>query len=329
MSKISCITRSILLVAALASAQEEITSTRLSESVLVVMGGGGNITAINTDEGIIVVDTFYNLPAAREARKLIEQLSDNPIRFVINTHYHADHTFGNQIFKEATLLAHANCAERMLTSYAERAKEFAETAGQVKSLEKQFRNTVQKDAEKAKKIKEELDRARQIKEYYEGFILTASPIGLKDDAVIKLGGKTFEIMHFGPGHTDGDLVIFIPEEKLLITGDLVFHHSIPYIDVNAWATPPGWIKTMDSLIALGEKIQHVVPGHGEIGSIQALIDQRAYLHDLWEAVGTAKQEGLTLEQAKQKIKLEQYSEYGRYNQALASNIEACWQIYEK
>jgi cyclase len=314
---------------AAAGQQLEIKAEPLSENVLLLSGGGGNVTAIVGRDGIVVFDTFTSPAAARIAREKIAEFSHKKIRYVINTHYHLDHTFGNQVFDDAVLIAHPNCSKRVAESYAEQAAQFATAPERVLQLEKEFREAVEQDAAKAAEIKKELDRQRQLASLYEGMVLTPAPLTVEGSAAIDLGDKTVKLMNFGPGHTDGDTIVFVPQENLLVVGDLVFHHSIPYIDVGAGADIRGWISVLDKLLELCDKDTRVVPGHGAAGGRQALIDQRDYLSDLWKSVSDAKTAGKTLEQAKAEVKLEKYGNYERYDRALVSNIEACWQLIEK
>ncbi|HUX06531.1 MAG TPA: MBL fold metallo-hydrolase [Acidobacteriota bacterium] len=309
--------------------QLEINAEPLSESVLVLTGGGGNVTAVVGREGVVVVDTFTSPAAARLAKEKISEFSHKPVRYVINTHYHADHTFGNQVFADAAIIAHSNCASRVAEAYAERAAEYAAAPARVRQLEADFRDAVESDADKAARIKEELDRERRLAALYEGMELVPAPLTIDGGMTINLGDKKLKLLHFGPGHTDGDLVVFVPEDNLLITGDLVFHHSIPYIDVGAGADVQAWIGVLEKLYEMCDRDTKVIVGHGDTGGRQALADQRDYLRDLWKAVDDARTSGKTLDEAKAELKLEKYSHYERYERALAGNVEACWQLIEK
>jgi cyclase len=314
---------------AAAAQQLEIKAEPLSDTVLFITGGGGNVTAIVGLEGIVVVDSFTSPAAARMALEKISAFSHKRVRYLLNTHYHLDHTFGNQVFEGAIIIAHPNCSKRVADSYAQRAAELAMAPERVKQLEKDFRSAVEQDAEKAAKIKEELDRQRQLAELYDGMVLTPAPLTFEGSAAIDLGDKKIELLQFGPGHTDGDTVVFVPEDNLLVAGDLVFHHSIPYIDVGAGADVLGWIAVLDRLYRLCDATTKVVPGHGAVGDRQALIDQRDYLKDLWQVVSDARAAGKTLEAAKVEVKLDKYNNYERYERAFASNVEACWNLMEK
>lgn len=318
----------IVVCAAMGGAQE-LTVTAVQDDVLVVSGGGGNVTAVRTAEGVVVIDSFVSPAAGAGARALIEkQFPGAPIRYLINTHHHWDHTFGNQIFRDALIIAHINNSDRVGRDYAERAAEYAGSAGKIADLERHLAEHAGADPAKIEELKKELERWQGIRRNYGDFALTPAPFSLESGARLEFGGKTFHLLHFGKGHTDGDIVILIPEDRLLVTGDLLFHHTIPYIDVPAGADIDNWAATLGRLIGRAAEFDTVVPGHGLVGTADALRDMRAYLLDLRAAVQQAKAAGTSLEQAKTEITLDQYKGYARYN-ALPANIEAAWRIVAK
>ena len=321
----------VVAVLSLAAVQQEegITSSQLSENVLVVLGGGGNITAISGRDGILVVDSFSTLVDARKARELIERFSHKPIRFLLNTHYHYDHTFGNQVFADAVIIAHGNCARRTSEQYAGRAEQYADAGQRVKQLEEEFRKAVEQDSERAKDVKEKLDQERRITQLYDGFELTPASLTCEAPMEINFGDRVVRLIPVSPAHTDGDYVVHSSSDNLLVTGDLVFHHMFPYIDVNAGADVEAWIASLQKLYDICDRDTTVVPGHGEIGDRKAIADAKEHLADLWAAVSAAYAAGKTLDEAKAEIQLEKYSHYAGYERSLPRNIEACWKLLEK
>lgn len=315
-------------VSAIVYAQGEITSTKLGENVLVIKGGGGNITAIATEECVVVIDAFMTPVSARKARKTIESFSDKPIRYLINTHYHSDHTFGNQVFSDAVIVGHSACEARIKSRYGSVDGEPEFFVKRVSSLEEQL-IAAEPDSEEAKALQEQLKGAREILQEFKGFTFTPPILDLNGGAAITLGGKAIQILHLGPGHSDTDLVVLVPDERLLVMGDLGLPGLIPYIDIEGGADPENWIAILDKLIQMEDQYLHVVPGHGDIGTVENLKEQRTCLNDLRQAVNSAWKRGLTLEQAKSEIKLEQYQNYSNFKRARPLNIENCWRFLEK
>lgn len=308
--------------------EQDITTSKLSDDVLVVMGGGGNITAINTAEGVVVVDTFISPAAARLARAEIEaSFPGQKIVYVINTHYHFDHTAGNQVFTDAQLLAHVNCIDRVKASYTDRATRYAALDEEISALEAKIAAAGTAETAKLASMQEQLAELKSVHADYGAFKLIPAPLGLEAGARIELGEKTFHLLYNGPGHTNGDIVIHCPEERLLIMGDLLFNRIIPYIDPPAGADVPQWIATLEKLVAMQSGYDTVIPGHGELTDVSGLKLKIEYLNDLWGAVSSAFNQGVSLEEAKEQIRLDKYSSYSRYG-ALPSNIEACWLILQ-
>lgn len=308
---------------------QEVTSSKLQDDVLVITGAGGNVTAINTGDGVLVVDTFISPSTGQAARAEIEKsFPGAPIRYVVNTHYHWDHTFGNQVFKDALIVAHINNSDRVRHDYAERAAEIQGAADRIKELEAHLAQHAGKDTDKAKETEEELERLKNMRKNYGDFELVPAPFSLESGARIELGDKTFHLYYFGPAHTDGDIMVLSAEDRLLVAGDVLFNHMFPYIDAGGGADIPNWINVLSRLIGMADRYDTVIPGHGEVCDVQALRDIKQYFQDLWGLVSKARADGMTLEQAKQQLKLEQYNDWGR-QQAWPDNIEEAWVIMDR
>lgn len=314
---------------ALPSQEQTVTCRRLSEDVLVFEEpwGEGHMVAVSTQEGIVVVDTFISTGLALDARRKIEEeFTLKPIRYVINTHYHSDHCSGNQVFAEATIIAHINSLERMRQTQTEFPEMF-ENWG--KGLEAEL-NSLQPDSAKAKQIASDIERVKKMLKEREDFIFTPPTILLQEGAVLKLGGKTFELLYYGPGHTDNDLVIFVPEERLLITGDLIFNKRTPPLGLSWGGDVLKLIDILEKLTGFRDLVQHVVPGHGPVGSIQIVSNYHNLLIELRDSVLAAMQRGLTLEQAKKEIKMEKYNHYSAFSESrISSAVEVFWKSIEK
>lgn len=307
---------------------QEITSQKLQGDVLVVTGGGGNITAYDTGDGLLIVDTFLSPSSGKAARAEIEKnFPGTAIRYVINTHYHWDHTFGNQVFKDALIVAHINNSDRVRTDYVERAEQIQGAAERIKELEAHLAQHAGKDSDEAKETAEELQRMKQMHENYGDFELVPAPFSLEAGARIELGDKTFHLYHFGPAHTDGDIIVLSAEDRVLSTGDVLFNHAFPFIDFDGGADIPNWIDVLSRLIGIADRYDAVVPGHGAVGDVQALRDKKEYLRDLWDAVAKARADGMTLEQAKE-LKLEKYSDWD-WQPSFPRNVEAAWKMMER
>lgn len=203
---------------------------------------GANAGIVIGRDGILVIDT---LVSAREAQRFINDIravSDKPIRYVVNTHYHLDHAFGNDAFAKlgAIVIAHANDRQNMRKS-GEAALKGAGDFGL-----------------------SEADMA--------GTVLAYPVIGFTDRMEIDLGDQLVELLYPGSSHTDGSLLVFLPDKKLLFAGDALFTGYHPFL---AEGNLDEWLKTLDFIAAL--EADGIVPGHGPLSTRKDIADMKAYL----------------------------------------------------
>ena len=310
-----------ILISTAVLAQGEVVATKVTDDVLVIRGLVANMAVLRTDDGLVVVDSLISPLHARRARAVIaEHFPHQSIRYLINTHYHLDHNFGNQEFPEATVVAHAKNVERFGDTL-----DFAETAmrapTELDRLLEEVTTTEDLGAQQFDQIRLWQKRLAR----YSGFQARTADVRLEGSAMLSLGGKDIQLLHLGPGHTDGDLVVLFEQDRVLVTGDLVFHRIVPVIDPDGGCDIKGWLAALAELSDL-EGVLHVVPGHGEPGGREMLMEQSSYLHDLWQAVTSAHSEGLTVEEAAATITLARYDSYERLFNDVATNVEESWKI---
>ncbi|HUA01013.1 MAG TPA: MBL fold metallo-hydrolase [Candidatus Aquilonibacter sp.] len=245
----------------------EIKVTPVSGNVYMVEGAGGNIAASLGDDGILIVDTEYG-PLAGKIQAALKGagITDKPVRFVVNTHYHGDHSDGNAAFAAAgaTILANENLRTRL--------KEGSSIGnGPGGSIN--------------------VKQAAQPKE--------ALPVITYDGGVnIFLNGEEIEVRHMPAAHTDGDSVVFFSKNKVLHMGDIFVRYGFPFIDVNGGGSVQGMIRACDQALANFPADTKVIPGHGALASMD---DLRAYdqmLKDTTAAVQKELMGGKTLAQMK-------------------------------
>jgi cyclase len=251
----------------------QIKVTKVAGNVYMLEGAGGNIGASVGDDGIVVVDDQY-APLADRIQTALKGITDKPVRFVINTHYHEDHTGGNSYFqKQAPIIAHDNVRKRL---------ESGGTAGNGGS--------VKFDAKPAPK--------------------DALPIITFDhDVTVHLNGEDIRALYFPAGHTDGDAVIFFPKSNVVHMGDDFVTYGFPFIDVDSGGSIDGMIDGVEKVIGQVPADVKIIPGHGPISSVT---DVRAYLDMLKatrEVVAKAIQGGQTLDQMKQAKLLDPWKKY--------------------
>ena len=272
----------------------EAKTIKVLENVYTITAGEGvdsNTTFIITKEGVIVIDTR---PTPTEAKKVlaeIRKLTALPIVYTINTHYHGDHTFGNQIFKNSkTIIAHKNVRNRLIESGQEHL-----------SLFKTFGLPGIDEVE-----------------------ITPPNIIYEKEMEIWLGGYRLQLLYHGKGHTDGDTIIYIDQLRTVITGDLVFNKKIPYM---ADSYIDDWIASLKYIELL--KNETVIPGHGPIGERTTIIAMKHYLMNLRELVLAQLKDDKTLKETQEIVEPILRKKYKDWKELdwIKGNIERAWLEY--
>ncbi len=247
---------------------------------------GGNVLVATAGGRAAVIDSKFASVAGALVRDARAHAGDPgaPLT-LINTHHHGDHTSGNATFHAAgaTMVAHLAAAARI--------------AGQVD----RYRASAASAVDDARKIDpQNLDLLAEAKAQVP-LADTIKPsdavpaVGVGDRAQVNIPPITIELSHHGSGHTDNDIVVHLPEQDVIHTGDLVFNGLHPFFDPSAGVTARGWIKSLNAVEVLCTDDTVVVPGHGPVGGIDAVRAQRAYLEQLIEAVQAAQAAGETKE----------------------------------
>jgi glyoxylase-like metal-dependent hydrolase (beta-lactamase superfamily II) len=236
-----------------------------------------NSTFLVSEQGILVVDTGLN---AQEGRKLlgeIRKISQAPVRWIVNTHYHPDHRGGNSVVGKDAII-----------------------------------------------ISTEFTREKTEKRIQENSVNeTVGPKGL----VLYVGGHEVRIYHPGPAHTQGDLVVYFPDEHAIATGDLFLTNSCPAMDDGDMEN---WIRALDHMLAM--PIDHVVPGHFELATKNELQRFRNYLTDLRDQVARMYRQGVPLERIQSSLALDAYKnfrQYPNYEATFKDNAAAYYQQLKK
>jgi cyclase len=224
----------------------EIKVTKVSGNIYMLEGAGGNIAASVGEDGIVIVDDEF-APLADKIQAALKNLgiTDKPVRFVINTHYHGDHTGGNVPFNNSgsTIIAQDNVRKRLVTGG------IAGNGGSIKIEDKPAPNG-------------------------------ALPIiTFEHDVTVHLNGEDIRALHFPAGHTDGDSIIFFPKNNVVHMGDDFVRYGFPFIDVVAGGSIQGMIAANEKAIAQLPADVKVIPGHGALSNLD---DVRAFTKMLKE-----------------------------------------------
>jgi cyclase len=254
----------------------QIKVTKVSGNIYMLEGAGGNIAASVGEDGIVIVDDQY-APLADKIHAALKGLgiTDKPVRFVINTHYHGDHTGGNEPFanKGSTIIAQDNVRKRLETGGV------AGNGGSIKM-----------DVKPAPK--------------------GALPvITFEHDVTVHLNGEDIRALHFPAGHTDSDAVIFFPKNNVVHMGDDFVRYGFPFIDVASGGSVQGMISAMEKVSAQLPPDVKVIPGHGALSNLDDVREFVKMLKETSAVVQKALEERKTLEQMKQEKILEPWKKW--------------------
>ena len=212
----------------------QIKVTKVSGNIYMLEGEGGNIAASVGEDGIVIVDDQY-APLADKIQGALKDLkvTDKPVRFVINTHYHGDHTGGNEPFANtgSTVIAQDNVRKRLQTGG---------TAGNGGSIK------------------------MEVKPAPKGALPV---ITFEHDVTVHLNGEDIRALHFPAGHTDGDAVIFFPKNNVVHMGDDFVRYGFPFIDVASGGSVQGMIDALEKASAQLPSDVKVIPGHGAVSNL--------------------------------------------------------------
>ncbi len=283
--------------------------TRLSDKVLVLKSGefvptGVNVTAIATEKGIVVIDTNLAPSIARELRNRIEtEFGRSDFAYVINTHYHLDHTNGNQVFSDALIVGHDNCPAGM-QRFADGLENFLpQRQARLAAREEEFKS-LDPNSDAAKMLSETIAREKlMLADLGSGFVSTPPSLTFNDKLTLNLGDVTLELIYYGPAHTEDNIFVYIPEEKLLVAGDQFLQGSLAMTLLGMPTDVPRWLETLDSLLDGEKQIEHVVGGHWLI-PLDELKSRRDYIRELWDGVIAAQKEGLDADTAAGRLSLD-------------------------
>jgi len=218
---------------------------------------GGNMAVSSGDDGVFLVDDQF-APLTQKIEAAIATFTDQPVRFVFNTHWHGDHTGGNANLSNsgAIIVAHDNVRRRM-------------SAAQFIDL---FQQTVPASPEAALPV-----------------------ITFSDTSTFHFNGQTIHAFQVTPAHTDGDVVIYFEEADVLHTGDVYFNKIYPLIDVSGGGSIAGMVVAVDEILAVVKDTTQIIPGHGAVSNRAELIAYRDMLVDVRERVNEAIAQGISEE----------------------------------
>lgn len=248
----------------------KVTTTKVNGNVYMLQGRGGNIGAVTGMEGILIVDDDYKV-VSEKLREALKELGSETPRIILNTHWHGDHTEGNQTFgKESIIVAQENVRKRLM---------------QVNTI---FGEKVQP---------------------YPSFALPV--ITYTETISLHIDGEEIRAVHFPHGHTDGDTVVFFTTSNVVHLGDDFFAGTFPFVDLDNGGSVQGLINNLNQLIPQIPADAKLIPGHGPVSTLDDLKTFRQTLVETVDIVQKAMKRKQTLDEIKKAGLPDKYASWGK------------------
>lgn len=274
-----------------------------------------NCVFIINEDDVVVVDTTLTPGSARETLAALRKLTNKPVRYVVNTHWHDDHIMGNQVYREAfpgaEFVAHAETLRYLPTTGLTNRK-MAMSPDGYPGFIAALKNRLEKnespfggplDGEERATLTSDIKIAERYMAENPSAQIVLPTVTLEDKLTLHRGKRTIEILSLGRGHTSGDIVVHLPEEHILITGDLVIW-PVPYVG-NPQSHPGEWGATLEKLIALRPAV--IIPGHGPVLRDDTYLKLMANLFaSIKRQVEASVARGETLEQTRKSVNLDEF-----------------------
>lgn len=248
----------------------QIASTKVKENIFFLEGRGGNIGVLLGDDGALIIDDQF-AQLSDKIKSAVKEISGKEITYVMNTHYHGDHTGGNENFKNsgATIIGHSNVRERLGITFENVA----------------LRRTMQAKPES----------------YW-------PDVTFSSDSSFSLYGEEINLVYLPEAHTDGDALVYFKTSNIIHAGDCFVRYGFPYIDISAGGTIDGIISAHEKILSIADENTVIMPGHGKLAGINDVKEVLTMLKESKEIVSKAKDEGIKLGDLIAQKPLDKYHE---------------------
>ena len=281
--------------------------------------GTGNLTVgcngsviINEDD-VLLVDSHMTPAASWALLKELKKITDKPVRYVVNTHFHFDHAHGNQTFgDDVEIIGHKFTREQLVSGASMEGRAWDLFVGglpdRIKETESKLQTAIDDidatDSDTEAELRKQLTVLKHYQDATNAVVPTPPTITLTKRITLIRGGREIQLLFFGRGHTGGDVVVYLPQEKVIATGDLLTG-GLNYMG-NAYLNE--WADTLEELKNLDFDV--VLPGHGAAFEDVEKVDHfQAYLRDLWTKIVAKYEAGVSEEEAAQTIDMTHHAEH--------------------
>ncbi|HYR82973.1 MAG TPA: MBL fold metallo-hydrolase [Terriglobia bacterium] len=249
-----------------------------------------NVGIILTKEGVVIIDTGQTPIDSREVQEAVKKLTAMPVRLVINTEVHPDHTTGNFVFSPPGIVINHEGASEAMRKAAD--------PNRLSTLSSQ---------------------SAEMREAAQGYQLVTPHIEYHDKTTVYVGERTFELLHLKNVHSEADTAVWLPNERVLFAASVAIPNSIN--NIRPFVAIPDMLAATKMLKSLNPEI--VVPGHGSFGTTKIFDDSARYYGLLLDRVGALVRAGKSLDQIKQELRMPEYKDWS-YQERMPTNIEAAY-----
>jgi cyclase len=240
-----------------------------------------------TNEGVVLIDTGQTLVDTRQVQEAVRKLTPLPVRYVINTEVHPDHTSGNFVFSPpATVINHAGAGDAMRK--ADNPKRFAAASPEIQAAA-------------------------------QGYRLVTPQMEYHERMTLRVGERTFELLRLKNAHSEADTAVWLPQERVLFAASVAIPNSLN--NIRPFVTLADMLASIRMMRALDPEV--VVPGHGSFGTIKIFDDNERYFGLLIERVGALVRQGRSLEQIQKELRMSEYSDWA-YQERMPTNVDAAY-----
>ena len=235
-----------------------ITSQKVSDNIYMLVGMGGNIGVFTGEEGTLMIDGQF-AQLSTKIKNAILELSDKPVHYLVNTHWHGDHTGSNENFANegAVIVSHQNVRKRMSTDQR-----------------RPFRGTTPASPKAALPV-----------------------ITFDENMQLHFNGESIQLIHHHTAHTDGDAFIYFPLANVLHMGDCFFNYLFPYVDTASGGHPDGAIKAVEAALLLADEKTKIIPGHGVLANKDDLQQYLTMYLTIRDRIKEALEDGALIDEA--------------------------------
>jgi cyclase len=271
--------------------------TKVKDGIYVYAAKEGNSTCsvVLTEEGPVIIDTCQTPPDTHRLMAGVKKLTDKPVRFVIDTEVHNDHTFGHWVFSPPAIVVNAEGA----------------TEGMKKGFD-------------PKRVETLAAQSPEMGEAIKGYKMITPQIEYRNKMTINLGERTFELLYLKNVHSEADTAIWLPKERVLFAASAANVRSI--INLRPFVRIPDVLASYKLMKSLNPEI--VVPGHGAVSTTKIFDEYEAFYNLLVKRVGEMAAQGKSLDEIKKELKMPEYADWAGQNN-LPQNITVAYESIKK